>query len=70
LALAEWVLFESSEAPVPAWLFSIVAGLASWIIVRKSSAPIAITLSVLALLALGWIWSIILRVADAIPDMQ
>jgi hypothetical protein len=69
-ALAEWVLFESLESPIPAELFSIVAGLASWIIVRKSSAPIAIVLSVLALLALGWIWSIILRVADALPDIQ
>jgi hypothetical protein len=69
-ALAEWLLFESLESPVPAELFSIVAGLASWVIVRKSSALIAIVLSVLALLALGWIGSIILRVADALQDVQ
>ena len=70
LALAEWVLFESLESPVPAELFSIVAGLASWVIVQKSSAPVAIVLSVLALLALGRIWSIILRVVDVLQPIQ
>lgn len=69
LALAEWVLFDSLEFPVPAELFSIVAGLASWTIVRRSPAPIAIVLSVLAVLALSWIWSIILRVADLLQDV-
>ena len=69
-ALAQWVLFDSLESPVPAELFSIAAGVASWLIVRKSSAPVAIALSVLAVFALSWIWSIILRVADVLQGVQ
>jgi hypothetical protein len=69
-ALAQWALFESLEFPVPAVLFSLVAALASWIIVRKSSAPVAMAFSALALLALAWIWSIILRVVDALQPIQ
>jgi hypothetical protein len=74
-ALGVWGLLNSLDAtnPVPGWPFllaGVAAGLVTWVIVRRSSAPVAGTLSVLALLALGWIGSVIQRVANTMQPIQ
>jgi hypothetical protein len=66
-------LFMSSESSTPPWLLlaaGVPAVLASWAIVRKSSAPVAVALGVLALLAIGWFFSIVLQVARYYQDVE
>ena len=71
--LGETVLFQSLESSTPPWLLlasGVPAGLASWAIVRKSSALVAVALSVLALVVVGWFFSIALQVAQSLQDVE
>jgi hypothetical protein len=66
-------LFMSSESSTPPWLLlaaGVPAVLASWAIVRKSSAPVAVALAALALVTIGWFFSIVLQVARHYQDVE